>query len=83
MEQNNELFKITQEEIVAFSKAKEKYEQKIEEYKTTEIEIPDNFRAYNQDQMFFLAFDRNKFLEEKHPAIIIDAVIKRLNIGRL
>ena len=43
----------------------------------------DNFRPYDQNQDFFITVSKKTFLEEKHPASIIDLVVERLELREL
>ena len=42
-----------------------------------------NFRDYNQEQMFFIMVSKEGFLNAKHPALIIDTIIEKLNLNLL
>jgi len=42
-----------------------------------------NFRAYDQNQDFFVTVSKKTFLEEQHPASIIDLVVERLDLTEL
>jgi len=42
-----------------------------------------NFRDYNQEQSFFITVSRQKFLEENHPAIVIDTVVEKMDLTKL
>ncbi len=42
-----------------------------------------NFRAYDQNQDFFVTVSKKTFLKEKHPASIIDLVVEKLVLAEL
>ncbi|MDP7253521.1 MAG: transposase [Planctomycetota bacterium] len=42
-----------------------------------------NFRAYDQNQDFFVPVSKKTFLEENHPASIIDLIIERLDLSEI
>lgn len=42
-----------------------------------------NFRDYDQEQSFFIVVSKQKFLEENHPAVIIDTIIEKLDLTKL
>ena len=42
-----------------------------------------NFRPYDQRQRFFVDVSKDSFLEEKHPARIIDLVVEGLDLSNL
>jgi transposase len=79
-----ELFSITEEQKREMILAKEKAELEYRLQKGEEkAETPHNFREYEVDQNFFVVIERKKFLEDRHPAAIIDLVVERLELGRI
>ena len=42
-----------------------------------------NFRPYDQQQQFFVNVSKNSFLEERHPACIIDLVVEGLDLSEM
>jgi len=40
-----------------------------------------NFRPYDQNQDFFITVSKNSFLEEKHPARIVDLIVEGLDLS--
>jgi len=42
-----------------------------------------NFRPYDQRQQFFVNVSKDRFLEEKHPARIIDLVVEGLDLSQI
>jgi len=42
-----------------------------------------NFRRYDQRQRFFVDVSKDSFLEEKHPARIIDLIVEGLDLSEL
>jgi transposase len=84
IQNSEELFELTEEMKAAMLKAaardKEKEQELIGDVKH---EQPDNFRDYNQEQTFFITVSREGFIEENHPAMIIDTIIEKLNLEDL
>ena len=81
---HSELFEITDEMRVAMEQAKMENIGRggayVESVKDGER---NNFRAYDQNQDFFVTVSKNSFLEENHPAVIIDFVVERLDLTEL
>ncbi len=50
------------------------------EYEVGEDRGPDNFRAYDQNQDFFVSVYKKTFLDSGHPAAVIDSVIEKLDL---
>ena len=78
-----ELFIITEEIKQAMEIARIKQIEelpKIEEIQTIER---NNFRSYDQDQSFFVVVTKDKFLDAEHPAVIIDAIVERLDLRKI
>jgi len=42
-----------------------------------------NFKDYNQDQIFFITVSKEGFLSAKHPAVIIDTIVEKLDLTEL
>ena len=81
---NRELFEITDGMREAMEQAR------IENIRRTEAVVEpvkdcerNNFRPYDQNQDFFITVSKNSFLEENHPACIIDFVVERLDLTKL
>ena len=81
---DRELIEITKEMREAMEKAR------IENIRRTESGVEpvigserNNFRPYDQNQDFFITVSKSTFLEEKHPASIIDLVVERLDLSEL
>lgn len=78
---NQELFEITDEMKEAMEKARLRDAERYPKGKEAGInENKNNFRAYDQDQSFFITVTKDRFLESGHPAVIIDAIIERLDL---
>jgi len=78
---DRELFEITDEMREAMEQAR------LENKRRTDAEVRpvidgerNNFRPYDQKQDFFVTVSKRTFLEEKHPASIIDLVIEKLDL---
>src|SRR4030042_5068516 len=59
------------------------FNSKIDEEKSNNVIVNNkkyNFRNYDQDQIFFLTVTKDKFLNENHPAVIIDKIVERLDL---
>ena len=81
---NRELFEITDEMREAMEKARmENIRQSPPVDEPGIDEERNNFRAYDQNQDFFITVSKNSFLEESHPAVIIDFVVERLDLTEL
>ena len=86
--QNNhlELFEITQEMKDSINNLNHNTNQALT--KTNKIDNAVykksyNFRDYNQEQMFFITVSKEGFLSAKHPAVIIDTIIEKLDLTEL
>jgi transposase len=78
-----ELFTITAEMKEAMDKARK---EKIEKMPKIEIKCDvqnNNFRPYDQEQIFFVTVTKDKFLAAEHPAAIIDEIIERLDLSNI
>jgi transposase len=79
-----EFFSFTKEQLHEMILAKEWYKQEYDLNAGEEkAEISNNFREYEVDQNFFVFIDRRKFLETKHPAMIIDLVVEKLDLEKI
>ena len=79
-----ELFEITEEMREAMEQAR------MDNIRRTEAGVEpvidgerSNFRAYDQNQDFFVTVSKKTFLEEQHPASIIDLVVEKLDLTEL
>jgi transposase len=81
---NHELFAITDEMREAMERARI---SRIDSLSNVENTVsPDgknNFRAYDQNQSFFITVTKDKFLDAGHPAALIDTIIERLDLELL
>ena len=50
------------------------------EYEVGEDRGPNNFRAYDQNQDFFVSVSKKAFLDSGHPAAVIDSVVEKLDL---
>ena len=79
-----ELFEITEQMREAMEQARmdniRRTEAGVEPVKYGER---NNFRAYDQNQDFFVTVSKETFLEEKHPASVVDLVIEKLDLTEL
>ena len=81
---NRELFEITDEMREAMEKARmENIRQSPPVDEPGIDEERNNFRAYDQNQDFFVPVSKKTFLEENHPASIIDLIIERMDLREL
>jgi len=81
---NRELFEITDEMREAMEKALVKDIRRTEAFVKPVIGSErNNFRPYDQKQDFFVTVSKSSFLEENHPAAIIDFVVERLDLTEL
>ena len=81
---NHELFTITDEMKVAMEKARMRHLDSFPDVKDADCaDGNNNFRAYDQNQSFFITVTKDKFLEAGHPAAIIDTIIERLDLAIL
>ena len=81
---DRELFEITEEMREAMEQAR--LENMRQSPSVVEVVIDserNNFRPYDQNQDFFVTVSKRTFLEEKHPASIIDLVVERLTLTEL
>ena len=46
-------------------------------------EEKDNFRNYDQSQIYYVAVRFKEFLEADHPARVVDAVVERMDLSRI
>jgi len=81
---NHELFSITDEMKEAMEKARISQLGRFADFEDAGgYEVKNNFRAYDQNQSFFITVTKDKFLDAGHPAAIIDTVIERLDLEGL
>ncbi|MBN2835412.1 MAG: IS1182 family transposase [Candidatus Delongbacteria bacterium] len=81
---DEELFLLTEEMKTTMLEAAARDKKKEKELTgNIEAEQSDNFRDYNQDQTFFITVSKEGFIEENHPAVIINTIIERLNLENL
>ena len=81
---DHELFEITDEMKVAMEKARISRTDSFPDVKKTSCsDEENNFRAYDQNQSFFITVTKDKFLDAGHPAAIIDTIIERLDLESL
>ena len=80
---DRELFEITEEMKQAMEKARRENIREAQRIKPTKDIERNNFREYDQEQDFFVTVSKNTFLEEKHPASIIDLVVERLDLTKV
>ena len=83
-EVHRELIEITEEMQSAMQMA---FEADVRRFALDEAPTIDdrrnNFRPYDQRQRFFVDVSKDSFLEEKHPARIIDLVVEGLDLSEL
>ena len=78
---NHELFTITDDMKEAMEKARSSQIGSFPDVKDTSyFDGNNNFRAYDQNQSFFITVTKDKFLDAGHPAAIIDIIIERLDL---
>jgi len=77
-----ELLVLTEEMKIEMAQARENA-RLTENIEKQEQEISNNFREYNQEQAFFITVTKDKFLEDNHPVVVIDAIIERLDLSTL
>lgn len=81
---DRELFQITGEMREAMAQARMDNIHRTEALAEPVIDSErNNFRPYDQNQDFFVTVSKKTFLEEKHPASIIDLVVERLDLTEL
>ena len=81
---DRELFQITEEMREAMEQARMENIRRTEAVVEPVIDSErNNFRAYDQNQDFFVTVSKNTFLEERHPASIIDLVVERMDLAEL
>ena len=81
---NHELFSITAEMKEAMEKARISELGRFADFEDGGCyEGKNNFRAYDQNQSFFITVTKDKFLDAGHPAAIIDTIIERLDLETL
>lgn len=81
---DRELFQITAEMREAMEQAWMENIRRTEAVAEPVIDSErNNFRPYDQSQDFFVTVSKKTFLEEKHPASIIDLVVERLDLTEL
>ena len=81
---NHELFTITDEMKEAMEKARISQIDSFPDIKNTGYyDGKNNFKAYDQNQSFFITVTKDKFLDACHPAAIIDTIIERLDLETL
>ena len=81
---DRELFEITDEMREAMEQAR------MENIRRTDADVKpviddkrNNFRPYDQNQDFFVTVSKKTFLDEKHPASIIDLIVEKLDLTEL
>jgi transposase len=83
-EVRHELIEITEEMETAMDLAFETDRKRFGVDEAPRIgEEQNNFRHYDQRQRFFVDVSKDSFLEEKHPARIIDVVVEKLDLSAL
>lgn len=83
-EVHRELIEITKEMQSAMQVALEADAQRFAVDEAPRIDDRrNNFRPYDQRQRFFVDVSKDSFLEEKHPARIIDLVVEGLDLSEL
>lgn len=81
---HRELFEITEEMHSAMQAAYEADAQQFVEGEKPGIDDRrNNFRPYDQRQRFFVDVSKDSFLDEKHPARIIDLIVEGLDLSEL
>lgn len=79
-----ELIEITEDMHAAMRNAAEADAGRFAvDLRTPTEEANNSFRAYDQEQRFFVDVSKDAFVEEDHPARIIDGVVERSNSSRL
>ena len=78
-----ELFTLTDEMMLAMEEARKRELAKFPEEKIGIDDNNNNFRPYDQGQNFFIAITNEKFLASDHPAVIIDAIIEKLDLSNI
>ena len=78
-----ELFTLTDEMMLAMEEARKRELAKFPEEKIGIDDNNNNFRPYDQGQNFFIAITKEKFLASDHPAVIIDAIIEKLDLSNI
>ncbi|MCK5027894.1 MAG: IS1182 family transposase, partial [Candidatus Pacebacteria bacterium] len=82
--EEQELFKLTEEMQQAMDEARKNILSASASIDYNNIEkYPQNFRDYDQSQMFFITVSKEGFIEDNHPVVIIDNIIERLDLGFL
>ncbi len=78
---DHELFTITEEMSEAMEKARRIQNDSFPNIENTvSPDGKNNFRAYDQNQSFFITVTKDKFLDAGHPAALIDTIIERLDL---
>ena len=81
---HRELIEVTEEMQEAMRSVAEADERRFAVDESTKVEEPgNNFRPYDQRQRFFVDVSKDSFLEEQHPARIIDAVVEGLDLSEV
>ena len=81
---DRELFQITEEMRNAMEQARVQDKRGLPAVAQPSVdEERNNYRAYDQNQDFFITVSKNSFLAEKHAARIIDLVVERLDLSGL
>jgi len=81
---DRELFRISEEMQKAMEQARREDERRFPVGAEPAIdEGRNNFRPYDQNQSFFINVSKNSFLEDKHPARIIDLIVEGLDLSGL
>lgn len=82
---NRELFEITEEmkQEMEAERLNRQQNLKLISKENSPIDGKKNFRAYDQNQSFFVTVSKENFLDASHPAVIIDTIIEHLNLEYL
>ena len=81
---DRELFEFTDEMREAMDQARmENIRQTASTVEPVADSEKSNFRPYDQNQDFFVPVSKKTFLEENHPASIIDLIIERMDLREL
>ena len=82
---NRELFEITDEmkQVMEADRLNRLRNLKVIHKENSPSSEKKNFRAYDQNQSFFVTVSKKNFLDAGHPAVIIDTIIEQLNLNQL
>jgi transposase len=78
-----ELFCIVEEEQKVQKEVCNKIKEKIKTNSGSLEQIKNNFREYNQSQLFWTPINLHRLLEPEHPARIVDRVVETLDLYSL